>query len=319
MAGTLPMDPGSGMLMDDAARQARRLLDLALALGDADDWAAAREVSVAACELAPGSIDAWFVLAETCERLGDRAAAVAAYRRCLGIDPSDRFGAAARLSMIGAATYPDRLPPAYVTALFDATAARFEESLLERLDYRAPQHLFDAVHAHRDRLPPTLAILDFGCGTGLLGLAFRAMAQRLDGIDLSPRMIAEARRKKIYDSLRAGDLLDPPDPTAARYDLVLAADVFNYLGDLTPAFAAAASRLAPGGMLAFTIEEGELDPFDLGPGQRYRHSSPAVRAQLTALQFKPIDDRVTVLRLERREPVRGRILIAAFEPDICSA
>jgi predicted TPR repeat methyltransferase len=305
--------------MDDVARQAGRRLDLALALRDADDWTAAREAAVSACELAPNSNDAWFVLAEICERLGAADEAASAFRRCLAIDPDDRFGAAARLAMMGVAATPTRLPPAYVTALFDGVAARFEESLLGRLDYRVPSLLYEAVNDHRNRLPTSLAVLDLGCGTGLSGEIFRTLAHRLDGIDLSSRMIAEAARKKIYDSLRTGDLLDPPDPTAARYDLVLAADVFNYLGDLTPAFAAAAARLAPRGMLAFTIEEGDLDPFDLGPGQRYRHSSPAVRAQLTALQFKPIDDRATVLRLERREPVRGRILIAVFEPDMSSA
>jgi predicted TPR repeat methyltransferase len=302
--------------MDETLRRAGRRLDLAMALKDEGDFAGAREAAAAACELAPGWVDAWFVLAESCEQLGATEEAASAYRRCLEIDPSDRFGAAARLAMIGAAAIPDRLPPSYVTALFDGTAARFEESLLGRLDYRAPQCLYEAVDAHRDRLPTTLEILDFGCGTGLAGEIFRPLAQRLDGIDLAPRMIAEAARKKIYDNLRAGDLLDSPDPTAPRYDLVVAADVFNYLGGLAPAFAAAAARLRPGGMLAFTIEEGVTDPFDLGPGQRYRHHPAAVRADLNAAGFRLLDDREALLRLERREPVRGRILLATHEPGI---
>jgi predicted TPR repeat methyltransferase len=302
--------------MDETFHQAGRRLDLALALKADGDFAGAREAAAAACELALGWVDAWFVLAESCEQLGATDEAASAYRRCLEIDPSDRFGATARLAMIGAGAIPDRLPPAYVTALFDGTAARFEESLLGRLDYRAPKYLYEAVCAHRDRLQTPLAILDFGCGTGLAGEIFRPLAQRLDGIDLSSRMIAEAARKKIYDNLRTGDLLDPPDPAAPRYGLVVAADVLNYLGDLAPAFAAAASRLVAGGMLAFTIEEGATDPFDLGPGQRYRHHPVAVCANLNAAGFRLLDDREALLRLERREPVRGRILLATREPDI---
>ncbi|MEX2200831.1 MAG: methyltransferase [Dongiaceae bacterium] len=302
--------------MDETFRRAGRRLDLGLALKNEGDFAGAREAARAACDLAPGWADAWFVLAESCEQLGANGEAASAYRRCLEIDPSDRFGAAARLAMIGMAAIPDRLPPAYVAALFDGTAARFEESLLGRLDYRAPSLLYEAVTNHRDRLPAPLAILDLGCGTGLAGQVFRPLAQRLDGIDLSSRMIAEAARKKIYDNLGIGDLLDSPDPTAPRYDLVVAADVFNYLGNLAPAFAAATARLRLGGMLAFTIEEGATAPFDLGPGQRYRHHPAAVRADLNAAGFRMLDDREALLRLERREPVRGRILLATREPDI---
>ncbi|MEX0809238.1 MAG: methyltransferase [Dongiaceae bacterium] len=301
--------------MDETFRQAGRRLDLALALKDEGDVAGARDAAGAACELAPDWVDAWFVLAETCEQLGAADEAASAYRRCLAIDPGDRFGAAARLAMMGAAATPGRLPADYVTALFDGIAARFEESLLGRLDYRAPQLLYDAVNDHRDRLPAPLAILDLGCGTGLAGEIFRPLAERLDGIDLSPRMIDEAARKKIYDNVRTADLLDTPDGAAPRYGLIVAADVYNYLGDLQPAFAAAASRLMTGGMLAFTIEEGATAPFDLGPGQRFRHDPAAVRANLNAAGFRLLDDRAATLRLERREPVRGRILLATCEPD----
>lgn len=302
--------------MDETFRGAARRLDLALALKDEGDLAGAREAADAACVLQPDWVDAWFVVAETCEQLGTLDDAISAYHRCLAIDPADRFGAAARLAMMGAAPTPTRLPAAYVTALFDGVATRFEESLVGRLDYRAPQLLYDAVTDHRDRLATPLSILDLGCGTGLAGEIFRKLAQRLDGIDLSPRMIDEATRKNVYDSARSGDLLEKPGAADPRYGLVIAADVFNYLGDLKPAFVVAASRLIAGGMLAFTIEEGAIDPFDLGPGQRYRHYPAAVRADLNASGFQLLDDREADLRLERREPVRGRILLAIHEPRI---
>ena len=51
-----------------------------------------------------------------------------------------------------------------------------------------------------------LAILDLGCGTGLAGAAFKPLAARLDGVDLSPAMIEKARARQIYDHLQVADL-----------------------------------------------------------------------------------------------------------------
>ena len=44
-------------------------------------------------------------------------------------------------------------------------------------------------------------MLDLGCGTGLAGEAFRPHVDWLEGVDLSPGMIAQARKKTIYDRL----------------------------------------------------------------------------------------------------------------------
>src|SRR5262249_34413521 len=143
------------------------------------------------------------------------------------------------------------------------------------LSYRAPALLRAAIErvcAARQHPARFAAVLDLGCGTGLAGVEFRPLAERLTGVDLSPQMIAVARGKGAYARLVADDIgrfLAAAAVEGARYDLVLAADVFTYFGDLAPLFAACASVLAPGGLVAFTVERSDGDGYALGKAIRY--------------------------------------------------
>ncbi|MEJ0072377.1 MAG: methyltransferase domain-containing protein [Pseudomonadota bacterium] len=119
---------------------------------------------------------------------------------------------------MGETGLPAAAPEGYVAALFDGYAARFENELVGNLHYRAPE-ILHALFAPHVALGTKLDIVDLGCGTGLGGAAFRSLARRLDGIDLSPRMIEQARARAIYQDLTVGELvagLLARDP--ARYD-----------------------------------------------------------------------------------------------------
>jgi len=297
----------------DRSAAARRI-DMALALLETGGAAEARDLAEEACTLDPGWTDAWFVLAETSERAEDRARAVEAYRRCLSLEPQDRLGAGARLTLLGAIGTPDRLPHAYVRTLFDQTARRFEESLVGRLEYRAPERLMQSLEPFRADMPSPLAVLDIGCGTGLAGTLLRPWAARLDGFDLAPLMVAEARRKNIYDAVAVADLLEVPPADAPRYGLAVAADVLCYVGDLAPAFAAIRARLIEFGHLAFTVEAGSGAPYALGPAQRFRHDPHAIERWLTDAGFERLACERAVLRRERREPVDGLVFVARQQP-----
>ena len=169
-----------------------------------------------------------------------------------------------------------RSDPGYVRHLFDQFSADYDSRMLGQLSYAAPQILLDLagmVMPGRD----DLSILDLGCGTGLAGVAFKPLAARLDGVDLSPAMIQKARARQIYDRLEVADLetaLGTPGPC---YDLLLAADTLVYLGDLEPVFQAAPARLNPDGYFLFTAEKAEGDGFELGPKRRWRHSEGYLR------------------------------------------
>src|SRR4029077_13878734 len=92
----------------------------------------------------------------------------------------------------------------YVRRLFDQYAGRYAAALTERLNYRGPTRLHDAVEAvMRAAARPMRfgSVLDLGCGTGLGGAACGPFFDCLVGVDLSPAMIAQAATKGLYDRL----------------------------------------------------------------------------------------------------------------------
>src|SRR5450755_2019451 len=95
---------------------ADRRFDFARDLRLKGDLAAAADLLLQATELAPGFASAWFTLGEVREQLGERDAAVAAFRKAQAADPEDRHGAGLRLTLLGAEPL-SAMPPAYVRAL----------------------------------------------------------------------------------------------------------------------------------------------------------------------------------------------------------
>jgi SAM-dependent methyltransferase len=141
---------------------------------------------------------------------------------------------------------------------YDRIATAYDTELVDGMGYRSP----GAVAAVATRLLPTDArILDVGAGTGLLGAALAdAGFSRLDGLDLSPGMLSEARRKGVYAELREGRLGDELEYETGGFDGVVAAGV------LTTGHAPAASldelvRITrPGGHVIFTLRSDEGGP-----------------------------------------------------------
>ncbi len=94
-------------------------------------------------------------------------------------DPDDRHGAGVRLMRLGAVPR-EAMPQAYVRSLFDQYAPRFDAELTERLHYRAPALLLEAVLAVRAAASKPAFFkraIDLGCGTGL-GAAALAKQRR---------------------------------------------------------------------------------------------------------------------------------------------
>jgi predicted TPR repeat methyltransferase len=249
---------------------------------------------------------AWFCLGKSAAMLGDRARAATAYRRALALDPADSCGAGLALAVMGETTLPAAAPEQYVKELFDGYAARFENELVGNLHYRAPE-ILHALFAPHVALGAKLDIVDLGCGTGLGGAAFRSLARRLDGIDLSPRMIEQARARAIYQELIVGELVASLRARApARYDLALATDVLVYLGDLAPLFAAVARVVRPGGWFLFSVERqpgGDDAGFTMHDGHRYMHGRRYVLDQAAAAGLDVVAVEDTATRIDRGEPV----------------
>jgi predicted TPR repeat methyltransferase len=292
---------------------ADRRFDFARDLQLRGDLVAAADLLTQAIELAPGFASAWFTLGQIREQLGERDEAIAAFRRAREADPDDRHGARLRLMLLGAEKL-SAMPQAYVRALFDQYAPKFETALVGDLGYRGPALLFKAVLAAcaAARKPAFFKrAIDLGCGTGLAATAFAKEVDEFFGVDLSPRMIERARLTGLYAQLDVADMVQglksQPDASA---DLVLAADAMVYLSDLASVLREAKRVLVAGGLFAFTVETHDGDGVIIGEGLRYAHGAPYVRAAIG-------DAGLTLLRLEdssaRNEdnvPVPGLVAVA---------
>ena len=280
-----------------------RRLDFAEGLAASGDLAAAIGIVEDAMALVPGWAAGWFRLGEWREAAGDLAGAAAAWDRAVVADPSDLLGAGMKRDLMRRVPVAEAMPPAFVEALFDQYAPRFEESLVEKLDYRAPELLCDALGGRRFG-----RALDLGCGTGLGGQVIRARCDWLGGYDISAGMLAQAAAKGIYDLLEKRDLgrleLGPE-----RYDLILAADVFIYLGALERIVGWCAGSLSPGGALAFTVEAGEA-PVCLRESRRFAHSRDYVAGLLEAAGLTGAEITPAVLRKDRGADVAGLLVVA---------
>ena len=115
------------------------------------------------------------------------------------------------------------------------TRRQFDEHLVGALHYQGHSFLIDRLKQLARR--HFGAALDLGCGTGLCGPLVKPMVDHLDGVDLSHDMVARRSARGVYEQLVQGDVVEYLQTTQRRYELVLSADVFIYIGDLDPVFA----------------------------------------------------------------------------------
>jgi predicted TPR repeat methyltransferase len=286
---------------------------------------------------------AWSLRAQALDRLGRPAEALGSYERALALNVSDAqawSGKGSTLREMGrldeaAQAFREALrhggdpdvqayylasvenghmsltaPRAYVEGLFDDYADDFDAHLVGTLGYRAHAHLVQGL-ADLNRGPFGHA-LDVGCGTGLCGPLIRPMTGRLTGLDLSAGMLAKAGELGLYDQLVHADGVDYLRATGLRFDLVLAADVFIYIGDLEPMFAAVAARLERG-VFCFSVEalEDGGGDFRLLPSLRYAHSQAYVQRLASEHGFELIHAQRQSVREEQRHAVPGLFVYLA--------
>lgn len=280
------------------------------------DVEAAKELLQQTIEQAPHWAPLFFEMGVLQQATQNRDAAVAAFTDYLRCDPADTMGAVVKLALLGATPPPDHFGEEYVRSLFDQYAPRFDSALLENLAYVVPQRLYDLVGGVRPAEDGTERILDLGCGTGLAGERFARRAACLDGVDLSPGMIAQAAAKKIYNRLDTADLSDfLKTPPAQPYDLILAADVFVYVGALNSLVPLVAAAMPPGGLFAFSVQSTAGDGFVLGADHRFAHSRPYIERVLAAssLHIRTIGEET--LRYDRDQPISGFLIVAEKPRD----
>jgi predicted TPR repeat methyltransferase len=137
-------------------------------------------------------------------------------------------------------------PSDYVEKLFDDYAHKFDSHLLEVLSYSVPEKLADLLRPHADAGGEKWSILDLGCGTGLSGAAVAAHARRLV-VSISQRRCSKGPGRNLYHRLNNWTCDDDAGRNASTYGIVIATDVFVYLGKLDELMDQARRLLRPRG------------------------------------------------------------------------
>jgi len=223
------------------------------------------------------------------------------------LDP-DNQSVAYMLSALTQEHIPAQAPLAHIEQLFDQYAPYFEKHLAQHLDYRVPQALYDLVIEILNTSKTDFHIIDIGCGTGLAGEKFAPITSSLIGIDASDNMCQQAEKKHIYTELKHGEATEQLTHYS-DIDIIIAADVFGYIGDLSAIFDAVQKALKPNGLFAFSIETTNQQQYELQRNTRYAHSKHYIEALALQFHFEITACRNQILRKQQKHPVEGYIYV----------
>jgi len=265
-----------------------------------------------AIRLLPYGIDTYRCMGLLLCSLGRMEEAMATFRKWAEIHPHDPEAEHFLLACTGQ-NVPPRASDDYVRTTFDRFAASFDR-VLETLEYQAPDIVAGIVEQLLGASQASLDVLDAGCGTGLVAPRLRPFARKLVGIDLSPRMLAAAAERKVYDELAVVELTKYLQASAASFDLVVSVDTLVYFGDLAPVAQGLATALRSGGLAVFTLElaAGEAAPrgYVLNPNGRYAHTVAYLRQALAEAGLEERELRDVELRFEAGKRVKGLAAVA---------
>lgn len=137
-------------------------------------------------------------------------------------------------------------------ALYKDWADTYDEHMQQGLNYVSPDAIADVFAEFvQDK---EVAILDIGCGTGLTGAAAATHGfHTVDGVDISPEMLAEAGKKGLYRSLILADLTGPLEIPSETYDAAISSGTFTHAHVGAGAFDEIFRILKPGALFACTI------------------------------------------------------------------
>ena len=222
-------------------------------------------------------------------------------RDYLKLVPEDHIGARMLLAHTGAEPIPSRAAASYVRGYYDNYARSYDQALVEKLLYQAPHLVAEALRRHCHTNP---LILDVGCGTGLSGAAVHQFTKGLDGVDLSPKMIAKATTRGIYDTLEVADIysLDKPKDL---YDGIIAAGVFEHIGDPERIFNLARKFLKPSGCFVFTAEENTTNELGVNSAGYYTHGRDYLSTKARSNGFAVCEMRSVQTRYEGTTAISG--------------
>jgi predicted TPR repeat methyltransferase len=260
-----------------------------------------------AVTLFPEYADAYHNIGSILLEMGNMDQALLALQKAAQIDPGNLSAKYMAAALSG--ENPKEIPPEYVKELFNQYSNRFDKHLIEQLSYQTPQHLRKALDDIIGMHKTFEKVLDLGCGTGLAGGIFRDIAGFLVGVDISNEMISGAEKKSIYNQLHVAEIKEFLFTCQDNFDLVIAADVFVYFGDLEPLFSCLDKKLNQEAYFLFSIESCSDEGYILRSTGRFAHGTNYIKSLAENHHFIVVAANPVVLRKENEKSVEGEIFI----------
>lgn len=240
--------------------------------------------------------------------LGKQEQAIQVLHHILEIEPAHPT-ARYHLAKFGHGATPSNAPASYITDLFDGYAATFDDQLVTKLQYQAPQEIAKIVSSLN--FSGQVRALDLGCGTGLVAEQIAKPQMHWVGVDLSKKMIDVAAQKRLYAELYYCSIEDYLASPHEPFDLITAADVFIYVGELSKVFQLAYLQLADNGWFVFSVEAAELcseqSPLVLRSSGRFAHSEAYLRQLADKAGFTVKTIAPHILRFDGSTPIEGAV------------
>jgi predicted TPR repeat methyltransferase len=259
--------------------------------------------------LKPDYAEAHNNLGSTLQELVRLDEAEASYTQAIAFKPDHLSAKHMLAALIGETTAT--APRDYVEGLFDRYAATFESSLVSNLEYKIPKMIVEMILKNNPR-GMLGSILDLGCGTGLTGLEIKKYCTNLEGIDLSMRMLDEARKKNVYDRLTCQDINEYLLAENLNFDYFISLDVFIYVGDLSNLFKSIKSQNSSGGKLVFSTEHTDKDDFFLEKSGRYSHSKTYIESLCEKFNYTLSHFEIVNLRKDKGAYLTGGLYLLDF-------
>ena len=233
--------------------------------------------------------------------------AIACYQRLIELDHNTASARHILAALTGETTAV--APSSYIAELFDSFSGHFEERLLVDLEYRTPWELKSLLLA--DPVGPShfARLLDLGCGTGLVGQIFQEISDCRVGVDLSAKMVEAAAAKEVYDELAVGEIVTFLEQNQEPFDLIVAADVLIYVGELDRIFATLAKGLADNGRILFSTERMTGQGYRLRPSGRYAHAFSYIEAVAARYGFRILGSQSANIRKEKGQWIAGDLYL----------